>query len=100
MRKCFTILITAFALTLVSSTSFASELFKWVDAYGNVTYTDTPPPDSAQAAEEVALGDIELVDERSDEEQKEITNQLQQLDGESKETEPEVQEETTENQIQ
>jgi hypothetical protein len=100
MRTCFTVLITTFALTLFTSTSIGSELYKWVDSFGNVTYTDSPPPDSAQDSEEVALGDIELVDEKSDEEQKEITDQLQQLDGGSAESEPEAQEETTGNQIQ
>ena len=100
MRTCFTFLITVFALSLFTSTSFGNELYKWVDAFGNVTYTDTPPPDSAQASEEVALGDVELVDEKSDEEQTEITDQLQQLDGVPEEAEPEVQEETTETETQ
>jgi hypothetical protein len=93
-------LITTFALTLLTSNSFGNELYKWVDSFGNVTYTDSPPPDSAQDSEEVALGDIELVDENSDEEPKEFTDQFQQQDGEPEETESAVEEQTTEDQIQ
>ncbi|WP_228146852.1 DUF4124 domain-containing protein [Acinetobacter sp. ANC 4470] len=36
------------SFSLSSTTSFAKEYYKWVDAKGSTHYTATPPPKSAQ----------------------------------------------------
>lgn len=41
MAACFT-------FSLISTTGFAKEYYKWVDAKGSTHYTTTPPPKSAQ----------------------------------------------------
>ena len=39
---------TGLILSLSSTTSFAKEYYKWVDAKGSTHYTTTPPPKSAK----------------------------------------------------
>jgi len=43
--------IALLALTLASQAVFGEELYRWVDAEGNVTYSDTPPPPDVASAE-------------------------------------------------
>ena len=33
---------------LISSVGTTATLYKWVDADGNITYQDSPPPDESQ----------------------------------------------------
>lgn len=44
-------------ITALAATQAGAELYKWVDAEGNVHYTDTPPPASAKKAERKKLTD-------------------------------------------
>jgi len=42
--------------TIVFTTgSYAAKLYKWVDADGNISYQDTPPPTSAKQVEETGI---------------------------------------------
>ncbi len=40
--------VTSLVLSLSSTSSFAKEYYKWVDAKGSTHYTTTPPPKSAK----------------------------------------------------
>ena len=42
------------SFSLSSTTSFAKEYYKWVDAKGSTHYTATPPPKSAQKKGKIA----------------------------------------------
>jgi len=48
---------------LISSAGTAATLYKWVDAEGNITYQDSPPPDESQVLEQRELADSGI-DER------------------------------------
>ena len=48
---------------LFSSAGSAATLYKWVDAEGNITYQDSPPPDESQVLEQRELADS-VIDER------------------------------------
>ena len=48
---------------LISSVVSAATLYKWVDAEGNITYQDSPPPDESQVLEQRELADSGI-DER------------------------------------
>lgn len=39
---------TALSVTFLSTQTFASEFYKWVDANGSTHYTKTPPPKNAK----------------------------------------------------
>jgi glutaredoxin len=43
-------------LTLLLATGAQAQMYKWTGADGKVTYSDTPPPNSARHVEEKALG--------------------------------------------
>ena len=43
-----------FAFSLSSTTAFAKEYYKWVDAKGSTHYTASPPPKSAQKKGKIA----------------------------------------------
>jgi hypothetical protein len=45
------------AIALLMPFGAQAELYKWVDAQGNVHYTDTPPPAGARSTEKKKLGD-------------------------------------------
>lgn len=44
-------------IAVLAAAPAAAELYKWVDADGNVHYTDTPPPANAKKTERKKLGD-------------------------------------------
>ena len=48
----------AAALCLTASTAVAGKLYKWVDADGNISYQDQPPPDNVKLLEEREVAGI------------------------------------------
>ncbi|GHA09972.1 hypothetical protein GCM10008090_19420 [Arenicella chitinivorans] len=42
----------ALLTTLISTSAGAQKLYKWVDAQGNISYQDQPPPESGKLLEE------------------------------------------------
>lgn len=45
MKALFVVRAAALALSL-SATAWATEMYKWVDEQGNVSYSQSPPPDA------------------------------------------------------
>jgi len=51
-KKVYLVIGTAFALSAGSQSVNAGKLYKWVDADGNISYQDQPPPDNVKVLEE------------------------------------------------
>lgn len=51
------IIFTLIALCLVSGNAIAGKLYKWVDANGNISYQDQPPPKNAKILRETSVDD-------------------------------------------
>lgn len=49
--------LTLAAMLLASAAAQASQLYRWVDEDGNITYQDRPPPDGASRVERRDLGE-------------------------------------------
>ena len=59
----FTIRILILVALLLPATSHTATLYKWIDAEGNISYQDSPPPDESRILEQRELADANI-DER------------------------------------
>ncbi|RBP53443.1 glutaredoxin family protein [Arenicella xantha] len=50
------VLFAALLSAAVSTTADAQKLYKWVDAQGNISYQDSPPPENAKLLDEKQVG--------------------------------------------
>lgn len=48
-------LLLGITVVALSSTATAGKLYKWVDADGNISYQDSPPPNNAKVLEESTI---------------------------------------------
>lgn len=51
------VLAAAMLTLLLSTHSNAQKLYKWVDAQGNISYQDQPPPENAKVLDQKDVGD-------------------------------------------
>lgn len=51
------VLSVAMLALLMSTHSNAQKLYKWVDAQGNISYQDQPPPENAKVLDQKEVGD-------------------------------------------
>lgn len=71
--------LLAIVLAVLCFSAAAEQLYRWVDAEGNVHYSDRPPPDSATESEEIVV-DAEIPPERQAAAQRRLDEQQRQLE--------------------